>query len=81
MMRGKTGRMRKGEADERGCDTLESADIAANPESVAAPLSVPDVDRIINMRGNESAIEIKNVTANGPVPRPFPGNPVFPGCF
>ena len=40
------------------------------------------VDRIINMRGDESAIGIKNVTANEPqFLGHFPGNPVFPGVL
>ena len=37
------------------------------------------VDRIINMRGDEFAIGIKNVTFNEPqFVGHFPGNPVFP---
>jgi 3-hydroxyacyl-[acyl-carrier-protein] dehydratase len=40
------------------------------------------IDRIINIRGNESAIGIKNVTANEPqFLGHFPGNPVFPGVL
>ena len=38
------------------------------------------VDKIIEIRGDESAIGIKNVTANEPqFLGHFPGNPVFPG--
>src|SRR6267378_154813 len=38
------------------------------------------VDRIIDIRGDQSAIGIKNVTANEPqFLGHFPGNPVFPG--
>ena len=40
------------------------------------------VDRIIEIRGDESAIGIKNVTANEPqFLGHFPGNPVFPGVL
>jgi 3-hydroxyacyl-[acyl-carrier-protein] dehydratase len=40
------------------------------------------VDRIINMRGDESAVGIKNVTVNEPqFLGHFPGNPVFPGVL
>jgi len=40
------------------------------------------VDRIIEIRGDESAIGIKNVTANEPqFQGHFPGNPVFPGVL
>ena len=40
------------------------------------------VDRIIDMRGDESAIGIKNVTINEPqFLGHFPGNPVFPGVL
>ena len=40
------------------------------------------VDRIIDMRGDESGIGIKNVTVNEPhFQGHFPGNPVFPGVL
>jgi 3-hydroxyacyl-[acyl-carrier-protein] dehydratase len=40
------------------------------------------VDKIIEIRGDESAIGIKNVTANEPqFLGHFPGNPVFPGVL
>ncbi len=40
------------------------------------------IDRIINIRGDESAIGIKNVTFNEPhLQGHFPGNPVFPGVL
>src|ERR1043165_8162988 len=40
------------------------------------------VDRVIEMRGDESGIGIKNVTFNEPqFMGHFPGNPVFPGVL
>ena len=40
------------------------------------------VDKIIEIRGDQSAIGIKNVTANEPqFLGHFPGNPVFPGVL
>ena len=40
------------------------------------------VDKIIDIRGDDSAIGIKNVTANEPqFQGHFPGNPVFPGVL
>ena len=40
------------------------------------------VDRIINIRGDQSGVGIKNVTINEPqFMGHFPGNPVFPGVL
>src|SRR3981189_720573 len=40
------------------------------------------VDRVINIRGDESGVGIKNVTANEPqFMGHFPDNPVFPGVL
>jgi 3-hydroxyacyl-[acyl-carrier-protein] dehydratase len=63
-------------------DSLGTADIqrilAALPHRYPFLL----VDRIINIRGDESAVGIKNVTANEPqFQGHFPGNPVFPGVL
>src|SRR6187549_1340624 len=62
--------------------TLESADIVAILKALPHRYPFLMVDRIINMRGDESAIGIKNVTANEPqFLGHFPGNPVFPGVL
>src|SRR4029077_9930210 len=62
--------------------TLESADIAAILKALPHRYPFLMVDRIINRRGDESAIGIKNVTANEPqFLGHFPGNPVFPGVL
>jgi 3-hydroxyacyl-[acyl-carrier-protein] dehydratase len=40
------------------------------------------IDRIINIRGDESAVGIKNVSINEPhLQGHFPGNPIFPGVL
>ena len=40
------------------------------------------VDRVIDLRGDEFGIGIKNVTANEPqFQGHFPGNPIFPGVL
>ena len=40
------------------------------------------VDRVIDIRGDESGVGIKNVTINEPhFQGHFPGNPVFPGVL
>src|SRR5262249_56777018 len=62
--------------------TLEAADITAILKPL--PLRYPFwmVDRIIEMRGDQSAVGIKNVTINEPqFLGHFPGNPVFPGVL
>src|ERR1700704_6407228 len=65
-----------------GATTLESADIAAILKALPHRLPFLMVDRIISMRGDESAIGIKNVTINEPqFLGHFPGNPVFPGVL
>src|SRR5215213_5477952 len=62
--------------------TLETADIAAILKALPHRYPFLMVDRIINMRGDESAVGIKNVTANEPqFLGHFPGNPVFPGVL
>jgi 3-hydroxyacyl-[acyl-carrier-protein] dehydratase len=62
--------------------TLEAADIATILKVLPQRYPFLMVDRIINMRGDESAIGIKNVTINEPqFLGHFPGNPVFPGVL
>jgi 3-hydroxyacyl-[acyl-carrier-protein] dehydratase len=66
-----------------GVDTsLEAADIAAILRALPQRYPFLMIDRIINMRGDESAVGIKNVTVNEPqFLGHFPGNPVFPGVL
>src|SRR5947207_3953760 len=62
--------------------TLEAADIATILKVLPQRYPFLMVDRIINMRGDEFAIGIKNVTINEPqFQGHFPGNPVFPGVL
>lgn len=62
--------------------TLGSADITEILKSLPHRYPFLMVDRIINMDGDNSAIGIKNVTANEPqFQGHFPGNPVFPGVL
>jgi len=62
--------------------TLEAADIATILRALPHRYPFLMVDRIINMRGDEAAVGIKNVTVNEPqFQGHFPGNPVFPGVL
>jgi 3-hydroxyacyl-[acyl-carrier-protein] dehydratase len=62
--------------------TLESADIARILKSLPHRYPFLMVDRVIEMRADETAIGIKNVTANEPqFMGHFPDNPVFPGVL
>jgi 3-hydroxyacyl-[acyl-carrier-protein] dehydratase len=62
--------------------TLGTADIAEIMKALPHRYPFLMVDRIINMQGDNSAIGIKNVTANEPqFLGHFPGNPVFPGVL
>jgi len=62
--------------------TLEAADIATILKALPHRYPFLMVDRVINIRGDESGIGIKNVTANEPqFLGHFPGNPVFPGVL
>src|SRR5947199_8381708 len=62
--------------------TLEAVDIAAILRALPHRYPFLLVDRIINIRGDESGTGIKNVTINEPqFVGHFPGNPVFPGVL
>ena len=62
--------------------TLQAADIAAILKALPHRYPFLMVDRIIDIRGDESAIGIKNVTINEPqFLGHFPDNPVFPGVL
>ena len=62
--------------------TLEAADISAILKALPHRYPFLMVDRIINMRSDESAVGIKNVTFNEPqFVGHFPANPVFPGVL
>src|SRR5262244_1282424 len=62
--------------------TLEAADIGAILKALPHRYPFLMVDRIIDMRGDESAVGIKNVTINEPqFQGHFPGEPVFPAVL
>ncbi len=62
--------------------TLEAADIMRVLQALPHRYPFLMIDRIVGMRGDESAIGIKNVTINEPqFQGHFPGNPVFPGVL
>jgi 3-hydroxyacyl-[acyl-carrier-protein] dehydratase len=61
---------------------LEAADIAVVLKMLPHRYPLLMVDRVIDIRGDESGIGIKNVTINEPqFQGHFPGNPVFPGVL
>ena len=63
-------------------DTLGAADIHKLLEALPQRYPLLMVDRIVQIRGDESAVGIKNVTVNEPqFLGHFPGNPVFPGVL
>ena len=62
--------------------TLEALDIAEILKLLPHRYPFLMVDRIVNLRSDESAIGIKNVTVNEPqFLGHFPHNPVFPGVL
>jgi 3-hydroxyacyl-[acyl-carrier-protein] dehydratase len=61
---------------------METAEIAQVLEMLPHRYPFLMVDRVIEMRGDEHGIGIKNVTINEPhFQGHFPGNPVFPGVL
>lgn len=61
---------------------LETADIATVLKLLPHRYPFLMVDRVIDIRGDEHGIGIKNVTINEPhFQGHFPGNPVFPGVL
>jgi 3-hydroxyacyl-[acyl-carrier-protein] dehydratase len=65
-----------------GATTLEAADIADILKALPHRYPFLLIDRIIEMRGDEAAIGIKNVTVNEPqFMGHFPGRPIFPGVL
>jgi 3-hydroxyacyl-[acyl-carrier-protein] dehydratase len=62
--------------------TLETAEIADVLKMLPHRYPFLMVDRVIDMKGDERGIGIKNVTINEPYFQGhFPGNPVFPGVL
>ena len=62
--------------------TLEAADILTVLKMLPHRYPFLMVDRVIDIRGDEHGIGIKNVTFNEPhFQGHFPGNPVFPGVL
>jgi 3-hydroxyacyl-[acyl-carrier-protein] dehydratase len=63
-------------------EELQSADIAAIMRMLPHRYPFLLVDRVIDIRGDEHGVGIKNVTMNEPhFQGHFPGNPVFPGVL
>ena len=61
---------------------LEAADIGKVLHLLPHRYPFLLIDRVIDIRGDESGIGIKNVTINEPhFQGHFPGNPVFPGVL
>ena len=62
--------------------TIEAARVKEILEALPHRYPFLMVDRVIEMKGDDSAIGIKNVTFNEPqFMGHFPGNPVFPGVL
>jgi len=62
--------------------TLDAADIATVLKLLPHRYPFLMIDKVIDIRGSESGIGIKNVTANEPqFQGHFPENPVFPGVL
>ena len=67
---------------EGGATVLDSADIMRILELLPHRYPFLMVDRIVDMKGDEAAVGIKNVTANEPhFQGHFPGQPAMPGVL
>jgi 3-hydroxyacyl-[acyl-carrier-protein] dehydratase len=63
-------------------ETLEAVDISQILATLPHRYPFLLVDRVINIKGDEQGVGIKNVTFNEPqFMGHFPGNPVFPGVL
>jgi len=70
------------DAANKSVTKLEAADIAVVLKMLPHRYPFLMVDRVIDIRGDEHGIGIKNVTINEPhFQGHFPGNPVFPGVL
>jgi 3-hydroxyacyl-[acyl-carrier-protein] dehydratase len=75
-------RLNESTAMNKAVTSIESADIAAVLKMLPHRYPFLMVDRVIDIRGDEHGIGIKNVTINEPhFQGHFPGNPVFPGVL
>jgi 3-hydroxyacyl-[acyl-carrier-protein] dehydratase len=62
--------------------TIESADIQKIMDLLPHRYPFLLVDRVVDVRGTDYCVGIKNVTANEPqFMGHFPGRPIFPGVF
>ena len=75
-------RLNESTAMNKAVTSIESAAIAAVLKMLPHRYPFLMVDRVIDIRGDEHGIGIKNVTINEPhFQGHFPGNPVFPGVL
>jgi 3-hydroxyacyl-[acyl-carrier-protein] dehydratase len=67
---------------DKAVTSIESVDIEMVLKMLPHRYPFLMVDRVIDIRGDESGIGIKNITINEPqFQGHFPGNPVFPGVL